>query len=160
MTPVLSLLVWSLALTFVQMLIAVNACTLQVGLVKLAGNREDLPPFVGLAGRAMRAHRNMLENIVLFAALVLVAHVTGKTGGMVLLPPQTFFGARPAPALISLGGTRWLRTAAWLFSGGGMTLIFAETTKWPPRPRLFAGRPDPRGAAHAARIAVHRRHQP
>ena len=64
MTPELAYLVWSAALTFVLVLIAVSGATLQVGLVKLASNREDLPEMVGWAGRAQRAHRNMLESLI------------------------------------------------------------------------------------------------
>jgi hypothetical protein len=39
----LKLLVWSVALAFGQMLIAVLGACQQVGLPKLAGNRDDLP---------------------------------------------------------------------------------------------------------------------
>src|SRR2546421_466007 len=55
MRPELTLLVWAVLLTFVQMLIAVSGATLQVGLPTLAGNREGLPPCTGWAGRAGRA---------------------------------------------------------------------------------------------------------
>ena len=40
----ITLLIWSVALAFIQMLVAVSAATLQFGLPELAGNREDLPP--------------------------------------------------------------------------------------------------------------------
>jgi uncharacterized MAPEG superfamily protein len=126
MTPFLSLLVWSVILMFVQMLIAVSGSTLQVGLVKLAGNRDDLPEPTGWVGRAHRAHRNMLENLVLFAALVLVAHVAGKADATALLGAQIFFWARLAYALIYLAGIPWLRTGAWAVSVVGMALIFVQ----------------------------------
>jgi uncharacterized MAPEG superfamily protein len=129
MTPVLWLLVWSVVLMFAQMLLAVSGATLQVGLVKLAGNREDMPTLTGWAGRAHRAHRNMLENLVLFAALVLVAHIAGKSGPMVLLGAQVFFWARLAYALIYVAGIPWLRTASWAVSVVGMILIFLELVK-------------------------------
>ena len=129
MTPVLSLLVWSVVLMFAQMLLAVSGATLQVGLVKLAGNREDVPVLTGWAGRAQRAHRNMIENLVLFAALVIVAHLAGKTGGMVLLGAQLFFWARLAYALIYVAGIPWLRTASWAVSVVGMIMIFLEIMK-------------------------------
>jgi uncharacterized MAPEG superfamily protein len=51
----------------------------QVGLLPLVGNRENLPAFEGWAGRAQRAQRNMLENLIIFAALVLMAQFAGKT---------------------------------------------------------------------------------
>jgi uncharacterized MAPEG superfamily protein len=129
MTPVLSLLVWSVVLMFAQVLLAVSGATLQVGLVKLAGNREDVPVLTGWAGRAQRAHRNMIENLVLFAALVIVAHLAGKTGGMVLLGAKIFFWARLAYALIYVAGIPWLRTASWAVSVVGMILIFLEIMK-------------------------------
>ena len=129
MTPVLSLLVWSVVLMFAQVLLAVSGATLQVGLVKLAGNREDVPVLTGWAGRAQRAHRNMIENLVLFAALVIVAHLAGKTGGMVLLGAQLFFWARLAYALIYVAGIPWLRTASWAVSVVGMIMIFLEIMK-------------------------------
>ena len=40
MKPELTLLVWSVALTLLQVVIAAGFATLQVGLPKLAGNRE------------------------------------------------------------------------------------------------------------------------
>lgn len=126
MTPVLSLLVWSVVLMFAQVLLAVSGATLQVGLVKLAGNREDVPVLTGWAGRAQRAHRNMIENLVLFAALVLVAHATGKADATALLGAQLFFWARLAYALIYVAGIPWLRTGAWLVSVVGMALIFVQ----------------------------------
>ena len=129
MTPVLSLLVWSVVLMFAQVLLAVSGATLQVGLVKLAGNREDVPVLTGWAGRAQRAHRNMIENLVLFAALVIVAHLAGKTGGMVLLGAQLFFWARLAYALLYVAGIPWLRTASWAVSVVGMIMIFLEIMK-------------------------------
>lgn len=120
----LTLLVWSVVLTFAQMLIAVQGATMQVGLPKLAGNREDVPALTGWAGRAQRAHRNMLENIVLFAALVLVAQAAGKFDGTTALGAHLFFWGRLAYAAIYLAGIPWLRTGAWAVSVVGIVLIF------------------------------------
>ena len=119
-------LLWAVALTFVQMLVAVGGATLQVGLPALAGNREGLPAFTGWAGRALRAHRNMLENLVLFAALVLIAVATNKTNSTTLLGAQLFFWARLAYALVYIAGIPWLRTALWTVSVIGMILIFVQ----------------------------------
>lgn len=126
MTPELSLLVWAVVLTFVQMLVAVSGATLQVGLPKLAGNRDDMPDLTGWVGRAQRAHRNMLESIVLFAVLVVVAQIAGKTNATTLLGAQLFFWGRVAYAAIYLAGIPWLRTGAWAVSVVGMVLIFLQ----------------------------------
>ena len=126
MTPELMYLVWSVALTFVQVVIAVAGATLQVGLPRLAGNREGLPEMIGWAGRAARAHRNMLESLVLFAVLVLVAHIAGIHNAMTLLGAQLFFWGRVAHAIIYLAAIPWLRTAAWAVSVVGLALLFFQ----------------------------------
>ena len=68
----LQLLVCAVALTVIQVVAAATGATMQVGLAPLAGNRDNVPEITGWTGRAQRAHRNMLENLVLFAALVLL----------------------------------------------------------------------------------------
>src|SRR5260221_2018184 len=106
----LALLLWAVLLTFVQMLVAVTGATLQVGLPALAGNREGLAKCTGWAGRAWRAHHNMLESLVLFAALGLVAVIVGKTNSSTLLGAQIFFSALLAYPVAYLAGIPWLRT--------------------------------------------------
>ena len=126
MTPELMYLVWSAALTLVLVVIAVGGATLQVGLPTLAGNREGLPEMTGWAGRAQRAHRNMLESLVLFAILVFAAKIAGVSNAMTLLGAQLFFWGRVAHAAIYLVGIPWLRTAAWAVSVVGLLLIFGQ----------------------------------
>jgi uncharacterized MAPEG superfamily protein len=126
MKPELTLLVWSVALCFVQVLVAVSGATLQVGLPKLAGNREGMPPLTGWVGRAQRAHRNMLENLVLFAALVLTCVASGKTNSTTLLGAQIFFWARFAYAFVYVIGIPWLRTGVWGVSAVGLVMIFLQ----------------------------------
>jgi uncharacterized MAPEG superfamily protein len=126
MKPELALLVWAVLLTFVQMLVAVMGAIVQVGLPALAANREGLASCTGWAGRAARAHHNMLENLVLFAALVLVAVVAGRTNSTTLLGAQLFFWARLVYAAVYLAGIPWLRTALWLGSVVGLALIFSQ----------------------------------
>jgi len=126
MTPELTYLVWTAALTVVLVVIAVTGATLEVGLPKLAGNRDGLPEMPGWAGRAARAHRNMLESLVLFAVLVFVAHIVGIHNAMTLLGAQLFFWGRVAHAVIYIAGIPWLRTAAWGVSIAGLALIFVQ----------------------------------
>jgi uncharacterized MAPEG superfamily protein len=126
MKPELMWLLWSIALAFIQVLIAVTGATLQVGLPALASNREGLASCTGWAGRAYRAHHNMLESLVLFAALVLIAVVGGKTNSMTLLGAQLFFWARLAYAAVYVAGIPWLRTAVWFVSVIGLVLIFLQ----------------------------------
>ncbi|MGB8842553.1 MAG: MAPEG family protein [Aliidongia sp.] len=126
MSPELTLLVWATVLTLVQAVVAVMGATGQVGLPILAGNRETPPAIGGWAARAERAHRNMLENFALFAALVLVAQVAGKTNAMTALGAELFFWARLVYAVIYVVGIPWLRTGVWAVSVAGLLLIIAQ----------------------------------
>jgi uncharacterized MAPEG superfamily protein len=123
MTPELKYLVWSAVLAFVLVVIAASGAQLQVGLEKLAGNREDMPEMTGWAGRARRAHLNMLENLILFAILVLVANAAGIRNGTTLLGAQLYFWGRLAHAVLYIAGIPWARTAAWAVSVIGLILI-------------------------------------
>jgi uncharacterized MAPEG superfamily protein len=122
----LTLLIWSIGLTFIQMLVAVTGTVLQFGLPDFAGNRENLPPATSWAGRAQRAHRNMLESLVLFAVLVLVTEITNKNSAMTGFGAQLFFWARVIYAIIYVAGVPWLRTGVWGISIIGLILIFLQ----------------------------------
>ena len=126
MSPDLTLLVWSTALTLMQMLIAVIGSILQVGLPAFLENREAMPTIGGWAGRANRAHRNMLENLVLFAILVLVAQITGRANATTAFGSELFFAARLIYVPIYLIGITWVRTGAWAVSVVGLVLIFTQ----------------------------------
>ena len=123
MSPDLAYLLYSVILCFVQVVIAAAGANQQVGLSTLAGNREGLPDIVGWSGRARRAHLNMIENLVLFAALVLIAAVAGKANATTALGAAIFFWGRLAYAVIYLIGVPWLRTLAWFVSVIGMAMI-------------------------------------
>lgn len=122
----LTLLVWSVALVLIQVVIAAVGAATEVGLPTLAGNRENVPAFEGWAGRAARAHRNVLENVVLFGILVLVAHVAGRANEMTALGAQLFFWARVAYVPIYLIGIPWVRTGVYAVSIAGLIIIFMQ----------------------------------
>ena len=122
----LVILVWAAALTIVQLVVAILAGIGQVGLPILAGNRDEVPAFTGLAGRAHRAHRNMLESLVLYAALALTAVVAARTNSMTALGADLFIAGRAAYALIYLAGIPWLRTVAWSVAMAGLVLMLLQ----------------------------------
>jgi uncharacterized MAPEG superfamily protein len=126
MSPDLKYLLFSVILTFVQMLVAVSLANFTLGLPTLAGNREGLGELPGAGGRAKRAHLNMLENLVLFASLVLIAAVAGKANATTAMGAMIFFWARLAYAIIYLVGLPWLRTLSWVASVVGMIMIAAQ----------------------------------
>ena len=83
MNKIVFWLVASVALTWLMLLVAsllrTRGWTLP-GMGLAFGNRDDLPAASAIAGRAERAARNMVENLVLFAALLLAAEVAGVIG--------------------------------------------------------------------------------
>jgi uncharacterized MAPEG superfamily protein len=68
----------------------------------------------------------MLENLVLFAVLVLVAVAAGKTNDTTLLGAQIFLWARVAYAAVYVAGLPWIRTGIWAVSVVGLAMIFVQ----------------------------------
>jgi uncharacterized MAPEG superfamily protein len=126
MTPDLKYLVWAAALTMVQLLVVIVGATMQFPMPVLAGNRETAVEGRGWVGRAQRAHRNMLESLVLFAILVLVAQVTGRANAMTALGAALFFYGRLSYAAIYWAGITWVRTVAWAIASTGLVLILLQ----------------------------------
>jgi uncharacterized MAPEG superfamily protein len=126
MTADLTILVWAVALTIVQLLVAIAGAWTQFSMGTLVGNRETPVEGKGWVGRAQRAHKNMLESLALFAALVLVAHVAGKANETTALGAQLFFYARVAYAVIYVAGTPWIRTVAWTLGLAGLLMILSQ----------------------------------
>jgi uncharacterized MAPEG superfamily protein len=108
------------------MLIFVFLAMFQVGVPKLAGNRDDMPELTGFTKRANRGHLNMLENLVLFAIVVIVAQVAGRANATTALGATIFFWARVVYALVYLIGVPWLRTAVWAVSFVGILMILGQ----------------------------------
>lgn len=96
------------------------------GIPLAVGNRDATLPLPGWAQRAIRAHRNMLENFPHFAALVIVAHLTGAANSQTALGATIFFWARVAHAVLYVAGIPWLRTAAFFAGLAGEGVILAQ----------------------------------
>ena len=86
------------------------------------GNREALPNQTPLAGRAQRAASNMLENMVLFVA-VLIATSGARDHDKIVLGARMFFWARLAYFPVYLAGIVYLRTALWAVGVAGMGVM-------------------------------------
>ena len=90
-----------------------------------SGNREIDPPVTGWVGRCQRCSANMLENLPIFACLVLVAHVSGTADSLTANGAMVFVAARLVHAALYVGGIAFLRTGAWAVSIAGWGLILA-----------------------------------
>lgn len=109
MSMELTLLLWTVALTIVQAAICAVGGIGKVGLVTMAGNRESGPTLDGWVGRANRAHRNMLESLVLFTILVLIGHAVDISTANTVLGAQLFFWARVVYVPVYIIGLPWVR---------------------------------------------------
>jgi uncharacterized MAPEG superfamily protein len=121
----LTMLVWSIALTFVQMLIAALG-TWQLGIASKEGTREDVAEPRGWAARARRAHFEMVENMVLFVPLILIADIAGRDNRMTEIGAELFFWSRLAYGIAAIIGIPRLPTAAWSASAAAMVMIFLQ----------------------------------
>ncbi len=126
MSTDLTMLAYTALLTFVLAFPPVIALMLKRGLPFAAGNRDEPYELPVWGERAGRAHRNMLENLPIFAALVLVAHVAGASNEITAFGATLFFWGRVAHALIYIAGIPWLRTAAFGVSFIGLVRIARE----------------------------------
>ena len=96
------------------------------GLMAAMGNREVVEDCNGFPARTDRAAKNMLENMVLFTALALVASVGGVTDPHVELGARIFYWARIVYIPIYMVGIPVARTGVWAISVIGMAMIFAS----------------------------------
>ena len=72
-----------------------------------------LKPDAPWAERLMRAHANAVENLVVFAPLVLAAHVSGMASSMTVLACAVYFWARVVHVGAYVAAVPVLRTLAF-----------------------------------------------
>ena len=100
----------------------VARCSVPGGLKWIFYNRdtnlEGVPPW---GGRAIRAHSNLADNLAIYGAVILVAHVTGATNGTTQIAGCLLLIARLLHAMIYIRGIPYLRTAA--FAVGQLAML-------------------------------------
>ena len=88
------------------------------GLIDAVGYPENPKPLAPWAVRLKAAHYNAVENLVVFAALVITAHLAGVLSDVTLLATTGYFWARVVHAVAYSMAIPWLRTlsftAGWL----------------------------------------------
>lgn len=83
------------------------------GIVDAVGYPENPKPQSPWARRLMKAHANAVENLAIFATLVLVAHAAGISNGTTALACAVYFWARIVHALAYTFAVPWVRTLAF-----------------------------------------------
>lgn len=127
MTTALSYLAWTLVLAVVQVVVASAAKRRQDGLRWAMGNRDARPAeYTGLAARMVRAQANLYEALPVFAAAVLLAHVSGREGGLTAWGAGLFFWARLVYIPAYAAGLVPWRSVVWGVSLVGLVLVLAS----------------------------------
>ena len=127
MTVDLWMLVASALLFFVMYGLFQGSALIQlVGLAGAADNREDIPVATGWMGRINRTVDNHSDNLIVFAILVVVAHITGNANDVTAIGAIIFFAARVIHAVCYVAGLPWVRTLAWVTCAIGMATVLSQ----------------------------------
>ena len=95
------------------------------GVLDAVGYPENPKPMAPWATRMKAAHYNAVENLVVFAALVLVANAVGVKGEATALACVVYFWARVVHFLAYTFRIPWVRTLAFVVGFGcQLTLAF------------------------------------
>ena len=95
------------------------------GVLDAVGYPENPKPMAPWATRMKAAHYNAVENLVVFAALVLVANAVGVKGEATALACVIYFWARVVHFLAYTFRIPWVRTLAFVVGFGcQITLAF------------------------------------
>ena len=125
MQPSFSLAV-SAGLTWAMLVVASAARSrgwTRFGLKLALGNRDDMPAPSAFAARADRAAKNMLENLALFATLLLAASLAGVANAALAVPCAVFIYSRLVYAPLYWLGVKYVRTGVWLLSVAALAWI-------------------------------------
>lgn len=126
MSVELTMLLYSAILLFVIILAQAGLAISQNGLLAQAGSRDNLPEPSILRMRLQRLAANMQENLVMFAAVVLVANAAGVSNDTTALGASIFLYARLAHAIIYAFGWPMIRPLFYFISLYGMIIIALE----------------------------------
>jgi len=118
MTSELMSLTWVVALSAVMWVPYILNTIMVQGLVDAVGYPDNPKPLAPWAARMKKAHYNAVENLVVFAALVLMLNAAGVSNETTVLACNIFFWARLVHLVVYTFGIPWLRTlsfaASWL----------------------------------------------
>ncbi|HVS12451.1 MAG TPA: MAPEG family protein [Thermoanaerobaculia bacterium] len=93
------------------------------GLRDAVGYPENPAPLASWAQRLKKAHYNAVENLVVFAPLVLVAHLVEASGEATALACQVYFWARVVHALAYTFAVPLVRTLAFVTGWGAIVAL-------------------------------------
>lgn len=116
MTSELMSLTWVVALSAIMWVPYVFNAIMVRGLIDVVGYPDNPKPLAPWAERMKKAHYNAVENLVIFAALVLMLNAVGVSNGTTVLVCNIYFWARLVHLAVYTFGIPWLRTLSFALS--------------------------------------------
>jgi uncharacterized MAPEG superfamily protein len=116
MKPELMYLVWITAITALLWIPYILDRMAVWGLIDTVGYPQNPKPQSPWAIRLKSAHANAIENLVIFAALVLVANAVGLSNSATVLAAALYFWSRIVHLVAYTLALPWIRTLG--FVGG------------------------------------------
>lgn len=126
MTSELTSLIWVAAMTAVMWVPYILNMIMVRGMVDAVGYPENPAPLAAWATRLKNAHYNAVENLVVFAAVVLVLNAAQISNETTVLACTVFFWARLAHAIVYALAVPWLRTLTFAVSWGCLVALILQ----------------------------------
>ena len=114
MTAELTYLTWITTLTAIMWIPYILNMIMVRGLLDAVGYPQDPAPLSSWAARLKAAHMNSVENLVVFAVLVLIANAAGVSNEATGMASQIFFWARVIHFLSYTARVPWVRTITFV----------------------------------------------
>lgn len=132
MTTELQMLAWTAGLTALFWLPYILAHVLNVGVMEALTYRADGTALPAWAARAKKAHYNAVENLVVFASLILVAHLAGVATETTATAATAYFWLRAAHYVFYISGIPFTRTLTFAGAWLALAAIFLEIVQVAP----------------------------
>lgn len=126
MTTELMSLTWVVALTAVMWMPYVMNTIMTRGILDAVGYPEDPKAPSAWAIKMKAAHYNAVENLVVFAALVLIANAAGVSNEATVMACNVYFWARVVHFLSYSLAIPWVRTLAFTVGWGCQVVLILQ----------------------------------
>jgi len=124
MTEELWLLAGAVVLGFVHIILQATGLNIQQGAdFNVSARDEQKPPLTGIPGRLSRALRNFQETFPLFAAAILIAHVSNTHNALTVCGAHLYFWGRVVYVPLYAFGVPYVRSLVWSAASAGIVMI-------------------------------------
>lgn len=113
MSPAITYLVWAAFITVLLWIPYILNTVMVRGLVDAVGYPDDPKPVAPWATRAKAAHYNAVENLVIFAPAVVLAHITGAANDTTATAALVYLLARIVHYVVYALGIPYARTLSF-----------------------------------------------